>query len=279
MQRAVARSGWTSPPTGVFPARDEVHVWLANLDLPPASTRYLAGYLNRDERVRAARLKRATDRDRWIANRAALRLLIARYLETDPILIEFSYGTYGKPFLSFPAYSLQFNTSQSAGLALYAFTREHDVGVDLEQVQQGFDGMKLAQRLFAPAEIAMLRALPARYRQRVFLHCWTMKEAYLKARGLGRYARLDPFQVGFAARNEVRVVTDERAVTPHDWAVIPLDVTSKHVGAVAVKSSYCLVRTWLWTPPPPYVELGDAAPSAQDTTRELPHLELPVSMH
>lgn len=252
MERTPGLSGWTPRSlSGTNVARDEVHVWQVSIDLPPTTMQLMAQHLSRDERARAARMKRRTDRDRWIANRSALRLLAAHYLETDPGLIEFSYGTHGKPFITFPSTQLQFNASKSAGLALYAFILEHDVGVDLEQVHHTFDSLQVARRLFTPAENTMLRALPPRYRQRVFLHCWTMKEAYLKARGLGQYAGLNPLQVGFAARNEVRVIADDRAVAPRDWSVIPLDVTSRHVGAVAVKTPHVLVRTWQWTPPPP----------------------------
>jgi 4'-phosphopantetheinyl transferase len=55
----------------------------------------------------------------------------------------------------------------------------------------------LPPRFFAPAEAAALASLPASEQQVRFYEYWTVKEAYLKARGLGLALPLDGFAVSF----------------------------------------------------------------------------------
>src|SRR5256885_2004639 len=70
------------------------------------------------------------DRD---AARAVLIRLLAAYLKIEPTAVSFEIGPHGKPALAAKATDLLFNMSHTRGLALYAFARGSEVGIDVER--------------------------------------------------------------------------------------------------------------------------------------------------
>src|SRR5207245_435472 len=94
--------------------------------------------------------------------RGLLRRVLARYLETDPGQLIFSYAANGKPSLVTKAHRkrVRFNVSHSHQLALFAVTRDRDVGVDIEQMRTDLAVEPLAERFFSPQELATLQSLP-----------------------------------------------------------------------------------------------------------------------
>src|SRR5438874_1805737 len=99
----------------------------------------------------------------------------------------------GKPRLALPG--PRFNVSHSGPVALYAFSWNGEVGVDVELDRPELARERIAERFFSPAEVATLRGLPAELQPHAFLTCWTRKEAYIKARGEGLSLPLDRFDV------------------------------------------------------------------------------------
>jgi 4'-phosphopantetheinyl transferase len=174
-----------------------IHVWHAALDRDANSLGQLESTLSPEEIARADRFHFANDRKRFVAARGLLRELLGNYLQQSPSSLEFSYGKYGKPSLSGTNLSsgLCFNLSHSAGMAVYAIARERNLGVDVERVRQEFGGENIARRYFSPHEVGDLLTLPAEARAEGFFHCWTRKEAYLKATGMGLQIPLDSFAV------------------------------------------------------------------------------------
>jgi 4'-phosphopantetheinyl transferase len=175
----------------------EVHVWSAALDgeLPAAAE--LERLLSTDERARAGRFTSAGVRDRFVAARGLLRLILARYLKRDAAQLNFTHGTQGKPALAaeFAGEGLQFNLAHSGNRALYAVALHRAVGIDIEQLRPGLDHEKLARRFFSPGEVAAMESLPPELRIQAFYRCWTRKEAYLKGCGAGLSLPLDSFDV------------------------------------------------------------------------------------
>lgn len=82
------------------------------------------------------------------------------------------------------ASTLRFNLSHTEGLVVLAVA-ETDVGVDVEWLDRPGRTVELADRYFAPAEAAALQALPIELQRDRFFDLWTLKESYIKARGLG----------------------------------------------------------------------------------------------
>jgi 4'-phosphopantetheinyl transferase len=193
--------------------RGEVHIWFARLNRTPERLARMRTVLESDETARAARFVMDVHRNRFIAGRAMLRDLIAGYLEQPPQSIRFAYNEWGKPAIApgFAQLDLRFNLSHSGDLAMYAFAIARDVGVDIEMIRADAAGDRIAENYFSPAEVTMLRALPADRQVEAFFNCWTRKEAYVKARGAGLSIDLKSFDVSLAPGEEAKILrSDDR---------------------------------------------------------------------
>jgi len=166
---------------------DEVHLWRADLEAMGADESRWRQLLSSDELTRAARFHFPRDRQRFVASRALLRIILASYLGEDAKSLEFSYSKKEKPSLAgtHAGGDVAFNLSHSAGVALFAFNRGRQIGVDVEQVRRDSDTEAIARRFFSGHEQKQLAALPSEERVEAFFRCWTRKEAYIKATGDG----------------------------------------------------------------------------------------------
>ncbi len=218
---------------------DDVHVWRIALELGDPILMRLRDTLADDERQRADRFHFEKDRRHFTAARGAMRLLLAGYLSRCPNDVRFAYGNYGKPRLmdADNASDLRFNLSHSHGLALLAVTRGRDIGVDIERLRDmERDGEALAERFFSPREAARLRSLPPELRREAFFHCWTRKEAYIKAQGKGLSLPLDQFDVSLHPHEPAALLA-----TQHDpqevqrWSLQSLFPGEEYIGALAVQ--------------------------------------------
>ena len=154
---------------------DEIHVWRARLDAPaPEVVASLEALLSADERERARKFYFERDRRRFVVCRGILRTLLGSYLGRAPQEIAFHYGPNGKPRLED---SIFFNLAHSEDLALLAFTRAGEVGVDVERIREMSDWPSIAELSFSPEERERLRACPAFRRREEFFHAWTRQEA------------------------------------------------------------------------------------------------------
>ena len=167
-----------TPPT---PA--EVHVWVANLDANPGELTHRFGATTDAERERASRFWRREDGDRYLSAHGVLRVLLAGYLASDPLALDFKTGEHGKPFLENT--SLEFNLSHSSDLALIAVAEGRRVGVDVERLRPMPDLDDLAARVCTTDELVILTSLAEPLRAHAFLGVWTRKEALAKATGEG----------------------------------------------------------------------------------------------
>jgi 4'-phosphopantetheinyl transferase len=160
----------------------EIHIWKLALDLElPTLERYL-GTLSSDERKRAKAYPRDLDSFRAIACRGRLREILSLYGAGQPAEIQFSLGPYGKPYLARGDGRLRFNLARCEGQGLLAVALDRELGVDLERIRPELNIESIALALFTPGEQALLQAVEAEGRPRVFFNCWTLKEACFKAR-------------------------------------------------------------------------------------------------
>ena len=116
-----------------------------------------------------------------------LRRVLSDLTGLGPLTWQFRKNMYGRPEIAAPRdYGhLKFSVSHAGGLIACLLSWHRNVGVDVEPTQK-VDGMlNIADQYFAPSEAAFIRALPGDEQSRGFLELWTLKEAYLKARGLG----------------------------------------------------------------------------------------------
>src|SRR5438477_4865336 len=125
-----AETVWQPPPGELRLGPHEVHVWRATLAPAAEQLAAFAALLPEDERRQAERFRFPELRRRYVALRAIQRNLLGAYLGEPPGRLRFRQGPFGKPYLEGPA-GLQFNAAHSEALALLAFARGREVGVDL----------------------------------------------------------------------------------------------------------------------------------------------------
>src|SRR3989338_1428898 len=121
---------WNFPPTKVFLGDEDVHVWYVDLRVIQR-IEYFKKFLAADELIRAERYHFKRDQDRYIVARGILRIMMGGYLGSDPCQLQFSYSIYGKPILS--GSLLNFNLSHSGDIAVYVFTQNRGIGIDVER--------------------------------------------------------------------------------------------------------------------------------------------------
>lgn len=199
--QAASRSNATARPQ-----HSEVYFELvvARLDEGAEGVAALAALLTDDERSRAERFRFERERRRYIVARGRLRELLASRLDEEPGALQFGYGDNGKPALADGR--LHFNVSHCDELAVYALSREREIGVDLEAVRPIPEADDIAARFFCRSESEAYRALPAESRALGFYNCWTRKEAVVKALGEGLSMPLDAFAVSLAPGEPARMV-------------------------------------------------------------------------
>jgi 4'-phosphopantetheinyl transferase len=236
---------WELPPRELGLENNEVHLWLITV---PTELDFLPAYrecLTEEERTRADRFHFPQDRARFTLGRGALRKLLMRYSATTEISL--AANEYGKPHLLQPAGSLQFNVAHSGDLVLLGFTRGRAIGVDVEKFRPDFATADVAQRFFAPDEAMFLAALPQPERVHGFFNCWTRKEAYIKARGMGLSLPLSSFSVAFGSRESpalLRVEGDPSA--PQRWMIRNLPTTDGYAAATAFEGRGCAITQFRW---------------------------------
>jgi 4'-phosphopantetheinyl transferase len=233
-----ASSIWSSPPSSLSLQTGDVHVWRHVLDHP------LEGFLELlqpDEIDRANRFYFERDRKRFVIARGFLRVLLGRYLQSDPQGLMFSYGPHGKPWLAHG--SLRFNMSHSHGMALYALTEGREIGVDVEHVRADFTSDDIARRFFSPFEVENLCGLPDAERIDGFFRCWTRKEAYIKATGRGLSQALDGFDVTLGPREHAALLRNDDG-THERWTMANIEVGPGYAGALAVEGPITNIRYW-----------------------------------
>ncbi|MGI8990834.1 MAG: 4'-phosphopantetheinyl transferase family protein, partial [Bryobacteraceae bacterium] len=214
-----------------------VHVWPFRIYGSDALAAEFLKVLSPDERERAARFRFERLQRSFILTRGALRILLGHYLETSPAGIQFEYGAKGKPHLAAPS-RIEFNVSHSGELALFAFTLDCELGVDVEQIRPMPDMRAIAAQFFHEEEAAELMTLPASRREHAFFLCWTRKEAYIKAIGDGLSAPLDGFRVTLRPGEPARFIhlardTDAAAT----WTLHDLDLDLQYAAALAYRDS------------------------------------------
>jgi 4'-phosphopantetheinyl transferase len=230
---------WNPAPAMLLLGGDEVHVWRAALDLPISHVASFEQTLAADERRRAGLFHFERDRSRFIVARGFLRAILGRYLHRDPRTLRFCSNPYGKPSLTQESggeATLSFNVTHAGALALYAVTRKRAIGIDLEDIRMDVEWESIAERFFSPHERRMLRALPSAQRLEAFFRCWTHKEAYIKARGMGLSLALDQFDVSVSPGVPPALLqTREEGQESSRWSLHDLPVGEGLVAALAVE--------------------------------------------
>ncbi|MCX7124691.1 MAG: 4'-phosphopantetheinyl transferase superfamily protein [Gammaproteobacteria bacterium] len=213
-----------------------VHLWRAHLSVE-GDFADCESVLSEEEMARGKRFIKKTAQIKFILSKAITRKVLSYYLNCSPSEVIFNVGTHGKPFIS--STNLQFNVSHSGDYLLIGVTNENAIGVDVEHEKNNKDFMGLAKRFFALAEYEAI--LKCDDQRAAFYRCWTCKEAFIKATGLGLSFGLSDFEVG--ATGLLSVSHDGYSAS--DWALLSVALgIENYFSALAVKGSVDEVTFW-----------------------------------
>jgi 4'-phosphopantetheinyl transferase len=206
-------------------------VLAARIDVSDEELERLSGTLDSEELQRARGLPEASRRQ-FVATRAILRTLLGERLGVPAAGVPLGKGENGKLFVSG---GVLFNVAHSKDLAVFAFTHNLRVGVDVELLRPVAHLKGVVELALAPSEAAELQLVPADDRAAAFFACWTRKEAYLKASGNGLGS---PREVAVTLRPgapERLVSVTGAPAEPDLWELTSFEPRPGYVGAVAVE--------------------------------------------
>jgi 4'-phosphopantetheinyl transferase len=218
---------------------DEVHIWRTGLDITESGLTKLREVLSPEEKRRADRFHFEADRRRCVIGRGSLKLLLGQIMNLPANELQIENDEFGKPrMISRRGRCLQFNVSHSGSLVLLAITRGRKIGVDVERVRTDLDVDGIAARFFSTSEYNIWALLAGQAKYDAFFACWTRKEAYLKARGVGLSEPPDQFDVSFLPCEEPRLLETR----PHPdealrWSLRAPQPELDYTAALAVEGS------------------------------------------
>jgi 4'-phosphopantetheinyl transferase len=215
----------------------QVDVWLTSLS--GVSSREQCAcleLLSEPERAQWHRFVVEDARLQYLVTRALVRTTLSRYAEVPAQTWQFETNTYGRPHISQPQAlrDLRFNLSNTTGLVACAVSKDCEIGIDVENFARNVDTDALAPSVFAPAELADFRQSGSQDRRNRFFSYWTLKESYIKARGMGLSIPLDAFWFGLGGSFPLLYVTDRCPDIPERWRFYQYAPADEYMMAVAV---------------------------------------------
>lgn len=210
-------------------------VWATGLDQSEKCEAHFREFLSAPELSRADQYYDPVDRKRYTIARGLLRILIGRYLGKHPTTIQFEYSEHGKPKLLEKA--LHFSKTSSAGLGLITFSRESELGIDLEQTREIDDLPSLSKKLFSAEEHVLMQEAQPSERIELFYNVWTRKEAVLKAMGTGLFFPPDQLTVSLQSSPEFELAIQGGPQSPRaKWQLKSFSPTAGFQAALAIRA-------------------------------------------
>lgn len=227
-------------------AGEEVSVDVWYVAPPALDERELAAcdaVLSDEQHVAVRRFVAEPNRRERRAAWALVRAVLARYRDVAPVAWQFRTGEWGKPEIDPPS-TLRFNLAHHPTLVVCAVSEGREVGIDVEPLSRHAQIVRVADSVFAPAELAEMVALGDKDRADRAVSLWTLKEAYIKARGMGMSLPLRELAFHFD-QPALRVVAPEAVdPDPSRWAFVTTDVQGHRI-AVAVEAPKARARLHL----------------------------------
>jgi 4'-phosphopantetheinyl transferase len=219
----------------------EAHVWLARPDAlhDPILLEGYHALLSPEEHERYRRFLREPDRHHFLVSHALVRCALSRYADVRPGAWEFIKGEHDKPEISGPAGAppLRFNLSHSSGLVACVVCAEIDCGVDVERIGRVKDLAGVAKRILTEGEQRALFSCEGHAREVRFTEYWTLKEAYVKARGIGFQLPLHTvhFELDRGGRTPAITLDEEAGDRAEHWQLALQPADQSHLLAVALR--------------------------------------------
>ena len=217
----------------------EAHLWMV---LPHRCTFFESyrSYLSSDEKQQVDKFVYEDARKDYIITRAFCRSVLSHYAPICPQDWRFLKSAYGRPEIAHADYDLRFNISHTKGLIVCIVASNRAVGIDVEFTDRRINDdelEKIAEYAFSEKELNDLKKFYGEHKKNRFFEYWTLKEAYIKARGLGFHLKTTDFIFDIAQNFSKKVsitFKEESYNRSEDWQFVLLSPTPYHQTAVAL---------------------------------------------
>lgn len=217
-----------------------VDIWISDIDegVDRNLLREYGKLLSNEENARMRVLSSQRVRVRYLITRAMVRCVLARYAKIHPSEWKFSTTPYGRPVCAPDmnlSRSLSFNISHSENLIALVVATDRDVGIDIERTARNVDSIELARRFYFSLEAADISSKKEPYRSYRFMEYWTLKEAYVKACGLGLSIPFNHFSFDLRDRGKiVHHIHSAHLDSGRRWAFKQYSIEKDHLLAVCI---------------------------------------------
>jgi len=198
----------------------DVHIrCLRTSSLDDAAVKTSDRYLSIEEQLRRDRLRLEADRRDFSFAHDLLRRTLSNFADLPPGDWRFSVNDYGKPSIDSNEprlRALSFNLSYTRGCVACAVALNGPLGVDVERIYQSQRLQEIADQYFSEQEAVWLRQCSNELRNVRIIELWTLKEAYLKAIGVGLSGSLADISFRFDEPAQIEFMAPP-ANHPHEW--------------------------------------------------------------
>jgi 4'-phosphopantetheinyl transferase len=249
-------------------SKDTLQLWFAypNDLLAEGVAQACELLLSEEERARWQAFKFDRLRREYLTTHALARASLSHNHPIAPEAWRFTLNEYGKPATR-PAYGLHFNLSNSRELVVCLIDYVAEVGVDVEPFTRAGDICEVAHRVFSPLELSQLEALPDSERFDRGLSLWTLKEAYIKARGMGLSLALNKISFVFGDTEGIRLELDSCLNDESGrWRFCLLDHAGHRIALMVERAADPELQIWEARP-----VLGQPTKLSNDSARWFPH--------
>ena len=228
----------SGPQSAFFLCQNEIQVWYVTPQTfsDVATQHKLRSWLSESELTAHKAFRFEHDQQTYLVAHAFLRATLACYTGVNPANLQFQTNPFNKPYIAAPleALGLHFNLSHTAGIVALALTKLGPVGIDAESTPPAKNVSDIAIDILTSSEYANLMQHNSADRLSRLMKYWTLKEAFVKATGIGLTYGLQTFEFDLDAQPQplIRFLspTDTHA---SDWKFQQIVLPSGHILAIA----------------------------------------------
>jgi 4'-phosphopantetheinyl transferase len=228
----------SGPQSAFFLCPNEIQVWYARPEdfNDEVIQQKFHSWLSETERACLKAFRFEQDRLTYLVAHALLRAALSSYTDVKPADWQFHTNPFNKPFIA-PALNTQglhFNLSHTKGMVALALTRIGPVGIDVESTSREQNISEIAPDILTSNEYLDLNKQAQSDQHTRLLKYWTLKEAFVKATGLGLTSGLQTFEFDLEAQPQpiIRFLSPKDTLSKN-WQFKQCILSSGHILALA----------------------------------------------
>ncbi|MBS0185565.1 MAG: 4'-phosphopantetheinyl transferase superfamily protein [Proteobacteria bacterium] len=226
----------------MFFSSDNVTIFILNLKDLRVCVPLLTMYLSDAEKEKAKKFLFDYLKEDYLISHGILRILLSQYLSCAPFDVQYVYNDFQKPFCKNNP-KLHFNISHSKDVICYAFSYDHEIGIDIEFMDNKIPIKNLCSLIASQKELKIYNKVN-KDKVYLFYKLWTLKEAFLKALGTGLSRSPSNIETTILPKEIFKVIQmrDSEEEIKKNWTFCPLHTLPNYLGAVAVRKKNAFVN-------------------------------------